>query len=408
MDSSVQKSLGPLECNADYKESENTRAYHESMILHVDADAFFASVEQALDPSLKGRKVIVGGTNRGVVSAASYEARKFGVRSAMPVAQARRLCPDAVFLSPNFKAYKEYSNTLFDIIDKYSPLVERTSVDEGYVDLGGTLKLHRAPPWEIAHRILCEIRESLDINCSGGLACSRTFAKMATNLAKPNGLIYLSADNIMKIMGNMPAAAIPGIGRKAEEKLRRNGILTVRDLTMADPEILKNLLGAWAEKLVEKISCVKKERLSTREKTSQKSYSKDRTLAEDTYDYEMVKGIAGRLLEGLAQKLRSHQRAAATITLKIKYKDFSRVSKSITLKQATNINTDLLDCLERLFPRTITKGLAIRQVGVSLSGVKSPMIQMNLFDMDKEKMMNRDILADVIRDKYGFDAIMTR
>ena len=162
-------------------------------ILHVDADAFFASVEQAVHPELKGLPVIVGGSDRGVVSAASYEARRFGVHSAMPIVQARKLCPQAVFRDPDFQIYTDFSRRMFYIMRNYSPAVEVTSVDEGYVDLTGTLKLHKAPAWEIAHRILSEIRADLDINVSGGLAGTRTGAKMATSLAKPSGLLYLES-----------------------------------------------------------------------------------------------------------------------------------------------------------------------------------------------------------------------
>lgn len=158
---------------------------NDRLILHVDADAFFASVEQALHPELKSRAAIVGGGERGVVSAASYEARRFGVHSTMPIVQARKLCPQAVFLDPNFQAYSEFSRRMFSIMRKYSPLVEATSVDEGYADLTGTLRLHQALPWEVAHRLLCEIRSTLDINVSGGLlARTRTWAKMATGPGK--------------------------------------------------------------------------------------------------------------------------------------------------------------------------------------------------------------------------------
>ncbi|MBI5251212.1 MAG: DNA polymerase IV, partial [Desulfomonile tiedjei] len=180
-------------------------------ILHVDADAFFASVEQALRPELKGLPVIVGGGDRGVVSAASYEARRYGVRSAMPVAHARRKCPRGIFLHPNFEAYRLFSSRMFAIMGEYSPLVEATSVDEGYIDLTGTLRLHKAPPWEVAHRILCRIRSSLGINASGGLASNRCWAKLATGIAKPNGLLYLESHNAMSFLGRLAVGEIPGV-----------------------------------------------------------------------------------------------------------------------------------------------------------------------------------------------------
>ena len=155
-----------------------------SFILHVDADAFYASVEQVLQPSLKGKAVIVGGGDRGVVSSASYEARRRGVHSAMPIVQARKLCPHAVFLEPNFRAYKEFSMRMFGIMGNYSPDVEATSIDEGYVDLTGTLKLHKAPAWEVAHRMLCEIRSALAINVSGGLAGTKSLGQDGHQLGK--------------------------------------------------------------------------------------------------------------------------------------------------------------------------------------------------------------------------------
>lgn len=389
-------------------DSKTIEVYPSDLILHVDADAFFVSVEQALDPSLKGRPVIVGGSERGVVSAASYEARRFGVRSATPIAQAKRLCPDGIFLKPNFQAYKNYSSVMFRIIEKYSPIVEQTSIDEGYVDLGGALKLHRGAPWEVANRIICEIRESLDINCSGGLAPTRTYAKMATNLAKPNGLIYLNHDQAFKVLGNLPVGAIPGVGAKAEAKLRRNNIYTVRDLTLADPDLLTGLLGAWGEKLAQKASGKSSEGLRVRPRDTQKSYSKDRTLAQDTYDFQLVRQVARGLMEALAAKLRSHDNGASTVTLKIRYKDFSEKSKSMTMKQATNINADLLNCLEALFPKTLASGRAVRRVGVSLSGISKPLIQLNLFEIDRARKMTRDALTDKIRDTYGFDKVLVR
>jgi DNA polymerase-4 len=374
----------------------------------VDADAFFVSVEQALNPSLKGLPVIVGGTDRGVVSAASYEARKFGVRSATPIAQARRLCPDAIFLKPNFKAYKEYSSSIFEIIGKYSPIVEQTSVDEGYVDLGGSLRLHGGAPWEVAHRILTEIRESLEINCSGGLSSTKTYAKMATNLAKPNGLIYLTHEQAFKVLGNLPVGAIPGVGEKAEAKLRRNGIYTVRDLTLADPLFLSGLLGAWGEKLADKAAGRGSHILRVKSLDGQKSYSKERTLDKDATDHEMVKRIARTLLEGLGARLRVHEKAASTVTFKIRRKDFSEVSKSMTMKQPANSNSDLLNCLETLFKKTLGDGSAIRRVGVSLSGISKPLVQLNLFEPQRVRNMARDAITDQIRGKFGFNTVLVR
>ncbi len=378
---------------------------HKSFILHIDADAFFASVEQALDPSLKGLAVIVGGGDRGVVSAASYEARRFGVHSAMPIVQARRLCPHAVFRDPNFHAYKEYSSRMFGLMRNYSPLVEATSVDEGYVDLSGTLKLHKAPAWGVAHHLLEAIRSALRINVSGGLAGTKSWAKMATSLAKPNGLLYLEPEEAATILGFLPAAAIPGVGKRAEEILTRERILTVADVASASRDFMRHLLGQWGERLVDIASGNDPRPVRAERSGAQRSYSKDRTLEKDTLDYGYVRLVTRELAEKLAAKLRADGKGARTVTFKIRYADFKDVSRSTTLKEAVNGNAEILECLDRLFWKTITRGSRIRQVGVRLAGIEDPAAQMSLFDPGLLVRKERDRAVDIIRQRYGFDAV---
>ncbi len=375
-------------------------------VLHVDADAFYASVEQALHPELKGKPVIVGGRDRGGVSAASYEARTFGIHSAMPTVQARRLCPKGVFLKLNFTAYKDFSLRMFAIIRQYSPIVEATSIDEGYVDLTGTLRLHNAPPWEIAHRIINEIRSALGINCSGGLAGGKTAAKMATSLAKPNGLLYLEPDRAFAILGNLPVGKIPGVGRKAQDKLYRNNIKTVRDLASAQPRSMTALLGRHGPVLMQKAAGNDNARLRPEPRESQKSYSMDRTLAKDTTNIPFLRALAKRLAETLAAKVRADAAAAATVTLKIRYADFTDVSKSVTMRQAVNGNKEILACVDELFPRAVTRIFPIRQVGVKLSGIQAPVFQSELFDPFIAVRTDLDRARDRIRDKFGFDAVL--
>jgi DNA polymerase-4 len=375
------------------------------LILHVDADAFYASVEQALDPALRGRAVIVGGGDRGVVSAASYEARRFGVHSAMPIVQARKLCPHAVFIDPNFPAYKEFSMRMFAIMRSYSPIVEATSIDEGYADLTGTLKLHKAPAWEVAHRMLCGIRSTLRINVSGGLAGTKSWAKMATGLAKPNGLLYLEAERAALILGCLPASAIPGVGKKADEILRRSGIRTVADVASASPSLMRRLLGQWGERLVDVASGNDARPVISEPSDSQKSYSKDRTLEKDTVDYPYIRLVARELAQRLAARLRADGKAARTVTFKVRYADFTDVSRSMTLKEAVDGNEEILKCLDLLFRKTITRGLRVRQVGVKLSGIEDPMHQADLFDPGRPVRRKRDQVVDDIRRRFGFDAV---
>jgi DNA polymerase IV len=376
-----------------------------SYILHVDADAFFASVEQALDPTLRGREVIVGGGERGVVSAASYAARRYGVHSAMPMVQAKRLCPHAVILNPNFRAYKEFSGRMFGIMAKFSPLVEATSVDEGYVDLSGTLKLHKAPPWGIAHRMLTEIRSTLGINVSGGLAGTKSWAKMATGLAKPNGLLYLEPQHAAAVLGLLPAGAIPGVGKKAEKVLSGEGIRTVADVAHTPRERMSRLLGQWGAKLVEIASGRDQRPVRSQRSGPQRSYSKDRTLEKDTVDHAYIRMVARELAEKLAAKLRTDGKAARTVTFKIRYADFTDVSRSLTRKEPMSGNAEILDCIDRLFGKTVTGSGRIRQVGVKLSGIEEPVRQLNLFDPAVLARRERDRAVDAIRQRFGFDAV---
>lgn len=377
----------------------------DRLILHVDADAFFASVEQALQPELKSSAVIVGGSDRGVVSAASYEARRFGVHSAMPIVQARKLCPDAVFLDPNFQAYSEFSRRMFGIMRKYSPLVEATSVDEGYADLTGTLRLHQAQPWEVAHRLLCEIRSTLDINVSAGLAGTRTWAKMATGLAKPNGLLYLEPRGAATILGGLPVSSVPGVGKKGQEILERARIFTVADLARAQQKSMYRLLGRWGERLIEIASGNDCRPVVAERQDSQKSYSKERTLERDISDYMFVRSVARELGEKLAARLRADGTGAATVTLKIRHADFTDCGRSISLKEPTNLTSEILRLVDLLLRKTITENVKVRQVGVKLSGIGQPVLQMDLFDPKRPLLGRRDRAVDAIRQRFGFGSI---
>lgn len=378
----------------------------ERFILHVDADAFFASVEQVLRPHLRSTAVIVGGGDRGVVSAASYEARRFGVHSAMPIVQARRLCPHAIFLPPNFKAYKAFSQRMFAIMRSYSPLVEATSVDEGYVDLTGTLKLHRATPWEAAHRMLDRIRSEIGINVSGGMAGTMTDAKMATGLAKPNGLLYLDPRQAHVLLNLLPVSAIPGVGKKAKQILERNGIRTVGDLADSGVRRARQLLGQWGERLVE-IALGNDRRPVRPVKTERrKSYSMDRTLSADTLDRAFLRSVACEIGECLSERLRSDGTGVSTVTLKVRYRDFSRTSRSVTLDRPVDSTREILACVARLFEKTAVPGRSVRQVGVKLSGLDDPTVQMDLFDPARPRLREMDRAVDTIRRRFGFRAVL--
>jgi DNA polymerase-4 len=261
---------------------------------------------------------------------------------------------------------------MFSIMRKYSPLVEATSVDEGYVDLTGTLRLHQALPWEVAHRLMCEIRSTLDINVSGGLARTRTWAKMATGLAK---------------------------------RLERAGIFTVADLAGAPHKSMSRLLGRWGEQLIEIASGNDCRPVVAERQDAQKSYSKERTLERDTTDHIFVRSVARELGEKLAARLRADGKGAATVTLKIRHADFTDFGRSISLKEPTNLTSEILKLIDLLLGKTITKNAKVRQVGVKLSGIGHPVLQTDLFDPNLPLHSRRDDAVDAIRHRFGFGSV---
>ena len=228
---------------------------------------------------------------------------------------------------------------------------------------------------------------------------------MATSLAKPNGLLYLEPQRAEMLLGFLPAIAIPGVGKKAEDILRRHGILTVEDVASAGSDVMHRLLGQWGETLVDIASGKDPRPVESEASEDQKSYSKDRTLEKDTISYPYLRSVARELAERLAERLRVDGKAARTVTFKVRYADFTDVSRSETLKAAVDGNKEILDCLDRLFWKAITHRTRVRQVGVKLSGIEHSGSQINLFDTEGPLRQKRDRAVDTIRRRFGFDAI---
>jgi DNA polymerase-4 len=294
---------------------------------------------------------------------------------------------------------------MFEIMEHYSPIVEAASVDEGYVDLGGTLRLHNAAPWEVAGRMLAEIRSTLGINVSGGLAGTKTFAKMATSLAKPNGLIYLEPAGAVRLLGALSVGKIPGVGKRAQELLERRGIVTVADLAATPRSRVKSIVGNWGEKLVEIARGHDNRRVRAEPRLSQKSYSKQRTLEKDISDYQTIRYIARELAEKLSAKLRKHHKGACVITFRVRYADFKETGRSVTIRHPTSSTLEIQEQLDRLIGRTITRRTPIRKVGVMLSGIEAPVSQDDLFEPNRHRKHERDLAVDRIRSRFGFEAV---
>src|ERR1700733_12200577 len=273
---------------------------------HVDMDAFFVSVEELFDPSLKGKPVVVGGRSneRGVVSAASYAARKFGIHSAMPLRTAYKLCPQAIFVEGHRQRYIEYSAKVFEVLQKFSPAVEMASIDEAYLDLTGTERLH-GPPLAAAHRLHSMVKEATDLNCSIGAASSRLVAKIASDQAKPNGVLWIVPGQEAQFLAPLDVRKIPGVGKVTEKNLHACGIRKVGDLASLDPKFLKERFGEWGLALAGKARGEDAGGWFDEEigEGGPKSISHEHTFSVDTADAATLDAMLVRLAEMVARRL---------------------------------------------------------------------------------------------------------
>lgn len=377
-----------------------------AVILHLDMDAFFASVEQRDDPSLAGRPVIVGSDPRGVVSAASYEARAFGVRSAMPVAEARRRCPAGVFLPGNRRRYAEVSRVVMATLGNFSPLVEPASIDEAYVDITGTETLF-GPPEALGRRIKDAIRETTGLACSVGIAPVKFIAKIASDYDKPDGLTVVPPELVADFLAPLPVGRIPGVGRRAEAALRRLGVRLVGDILAYPPEFFERHCGKWGLELHEKARGRGSAVVSPAREA--KSVSAENTFEADTADRRRLEAWLLHQAERVGRELRREGLRGRTVTLKIKFGDFRQITRSRTLPEPTDADAlifatagELLDA--EPLPRPV------RLVGVGVSNFGEPPRQLTLFDTPDRQQRHRsgriDAALDAIRGKFGNAAIV--
>ncbi|KKR24109.1 MAG: polymerase IV, DNA polymerase IV protein [Candidatus Peregrinibacteria bacterium GW2011_GWE2_39_6] len=290
-------------------------------ILHVDADAFFASVEQQLNPRYRGKPLIVAGGVRGVVSSASYEARRFGIHSAMPTYQARKLCPTGIFVSGNFELYSQFSKAMFQIFRNYTPHVEQTSIDEGYLDLTGTNLLHKANSLTIAHRILLEVNQRLGISISGGLSSSMMVSKIAASRFKPKALVWILQGQERTFLEPLPVEVMPGIGPKTLPTLHRMGLYRLGDIAALTFAQAHQMMGEYGIILRERAQGLDSRKLALHPSRRQ-SISEEKTFPRDISQGEVLFREAFLLLKGLCFRLRKEGLYAKTLTLKIRYGNF--------------------------------------------------------------------------------------
>ena len=372
---------------------------------HVDMDAFFVSVEELFDASLKGKAVVVGGraNERGVVSAASYAARKFGVHSAMPLRTAYKLCPQAIFVEGHRERYSEYSSKVFEVLQKFSPRVEMASIDEAYLDLTGTERLHGAP-LAAADRLHQMVKQETDLNCSIGIAASRLVAKVASDQAKPNGILWIVPGAEASFLGPLDVRKIPGVGKVTEQNLHACGIRKVRDLAALDDAFLEERFGKWGLALAGKSRGQDAGGWFDGEVGDggdPKSISHENTFPVDTSNRDAIDSMLVRLAEMVARRLRDHKLFARTLQIKLRYSDFSTYTRSRTLDHATQIDTELAEAARELFHKAWT-GKPIRLLGVYAQQLEDGEGQTNLLEEDRTERWRKTLEAvDKIRDKYG-------
>lgn len=377
-----------------------TRTY-----FHLDMDAFFVSVEELFDPSLKGKPVVVGGKSneRGVVSAASYAARKFGVHSAMPLRTAYKLCPQAIFVEGHRDRYRDYSGRVFEVLNQFSPSVEMASIDEAYLDLTGAERLH-GPPLAAAHKLHAAVHRATNLNCSIGVAASRMVAKVASDQAKPNGILWIMPGQEARFLAPLDVRKIPGVGKVTERNLNACGIRKVGDLAALDRTFVEERFGQWGVALAGKARGEDAGGWfdhAVGEGNEPKSISHEHTFMEDTADAPTLDSMLVRLAEMVARRLRDHALFARTIQIKLRYSDFSTFTRSRTLDRSTQIDTDLAAAARELFHKAWNRR-AIRLLGVYAQQLEASEGQASLLEEDKTQAWRKTLQAvDKMRGKYG-------
>lgn len=375
-------------------------------IFHIDMDAFFVSVEELYDPTLKGKPVVVGGQahERGVVSAASYAARKFGVHSAMPLRTAAALCPQAIFVDGHRDRYALYSGKVKTVLESFTPKFEMASIDEAYLDMTGTERLH-GPALQAAHKLHEAIKSATGLNNSIGCSTARLVSKVASDQAKPNGVLWIPPGAESAFLGPLDIRKIPGVGKVAEKNLQDIGVYKVSDLALLDDRFLMERFGKLGLALAGKAkgfdagSWFEKEMAANEDP---KSISHEHTFDEDTADRNTLESTLTHMSEKVGRRLREHALHARTVQIKFRYSDFSTFTRAQSLDHATQLDTEIYQTARGLFDSNWQVGRAIRLIGVHTSGFEETEGQLDLLGGDRSEKLKRIFTAaDALRDKFG-------
>ena len=381
------------------------------VILHVDMNSFYASVEMAYEPKLKGKPLAIAGNpeeRRGIIVTCSYEARKWGVKTTMPVWEAKKLCPQLIVMKPNFERYRRASHGMFDILQQYSDLVEPVSIDEGYVDITESFEL--GTPLEIAERIQRQILTQLDLPCSIGIAPNRFLAKMASDMKKPLGITVLRKRDVKKILWPLPVIEMHGVGKKSAEKLNHHQIFTIQDLAKANDIQLKALLGINGIRLKERANGIDPRPVDPAAASEFKSVGNSTTLPSDIANQHQLLQVLETLAEKVAIRMRRKEVMATSLGITIRYKDRKTITRSKKLDNPISQQEDLYKESKQIFLKN-WNGDSVRLLGVTGSDLiekKQAVKQLDLFSYEKDA--GKEPLLEALkqlRQKFG-DSIIDR
>ncbi|HNQ89955.1 MAG TPA: DNA polymerase IV [Verrucomicrobiota bacterium] len=371
-----------------------------ALITHIDADAFFAAVEQAADPRLRGRPVAVGGNRRGIVASASYEARRYGIYTPMPTARARQLCPHLVLLPGDFEKYEQFSRWMFSYVYDFTPTVEICSIDEGYGDLTGA----RHPPLEIAATIRDAIRQALKITVSEGVGTSKLVSQIASKLRKPAAFEYVPPGHEVSFLNPLPNRWLPGVGPQTAARLNAAGLACIRQIAATPTDLLGLLVGRAAPQLHQFAQGVDPRPVVPRNAPAQ-SYSQQETFAQDQTDEPRLRAVLRRMADHLFARARAEGHSVRTLTVRIRYNDMAEDQAAESLVEPTDLETDVYSRLDRLLDRAWRRRVSLRLVALKLSHVYTGGYGAELpLDRPAQQRDARRRLADVIdqlRTQYG-------
>jgi DNA polymerase IV len=375
-------------------------------ILHIDLDAFFVSVEQVLNPDLKGKPVIVGGRpdRRGVVATASYEARAFGVHSAMPLSRAYQLCPQAIFLQGNYHRYGEFSDKFMSILADFSPTMESGGLDEAYLDITGCDIFGTAR--EIAQKIRQRVKNEIGLTCSVGISKYMIVAKVASDFGKPDGLVEVEPGKEKEFLAPLAVGKLPGVGEKTQLKLKSMGLHTVGDIHRLPASVLKSQFGSYGVTLQRHACGIDDRRVESRGEA--KSISRETTFSHDIVDHRHLHAVLRYLSEKVGADLREQEKKTKCVSLKLRFADFETINRSKSAPEAFDADDLIYETAGALLDRALgNQNKLIRLIGVEVSNLTGDSTQLGLFDYDRLRRERRSKAIDEIRKKYGFGSVQS-